>query len=148
MAKAVAAGATAVLLELPVGTHQVAGDAIQIVPGGMGHRHFVSCGTGHDLVAGCLPHDFRFWHDDSVGYPTPLLETVIDPPPSDWAVVLGSGNGSWQTEWRSVPAAIEKHHGRGVYRICQVRLPHRTQTNPAATAFALRLLGFGGQCDS
>jgi hypothetical protein len=137
---AVAAGALAVLLELPVGVHSVGGDAVTVVEGGMGKRHFVSRKTGHALVAGFTSHDFWFWHDATVGYPTPLLETVVDPPPPGWAAILSSGNGSWQTDWRSVPAALEKKCGRGIYRICQIQLPHRTQGNPVAATFAVRLL--------
>jgi hypothetical protein len=141
IAKAVDAGATAVLLELPAGVYRIDGDEINVVPGGMGKRHFVSCGTGHALVEDFATHDFRFWHDAAVGYPTPLLETVVDPPPASWTTILGSGNGSWQTAWNPVPACLEKRRGQGVVRLCQVQLPHRTQGNPAAAIFAARLLG-------
>ena len=86
--QAVSAGATAVILELPVGVHTVAGDAVTVVPGGMGQRHFVDCGTGHPLVQDFRPYDCWFWHDASVGYPTPLLTTVLDPRPP-------AGRRSW-----------------------------------------------------
>lgn len=138
---AVKAGACAVLLELPPGTHRIAGDALTVVPGGMGSRHFAECGTGHPLVCGFEPHDFWFWHDASVGYPTPLLDTVLDPAPSGWSTILGSGNGSWATPWTAVPAAVEKRVGAGVVRVCQVKLAHRTPGNPAAAIFARRLIG-------
>ena len=138
--QAVRAGALAVLLELPAGSHEVGGDVITVVAGGMGKRHFVSRNTGHELVAGFAPHDFWFWHDAAAGYPTPLLETVVDPPPHGWSTILSSGNGSWQSAWHVVAAALEKKQGRGAYRICQVQLPHRTNGNPAAAIFAARLL--------
>jgi len=133
-------GATAVFLELPAGDHEIGGDKISIVPGGMGHRYFTECMTGHPLVAGFEPFDCWLWHDASVDYPTPLLETVIDPAPAGWQTILGSGNGSWQTEWKAVPAAVEKSFGLGMMRICQVKLANRTQTNPSAAIFARRLL--------
>ena len=106
----------------------------------MGHRYFTECLTGHALVAGFEPFDCWLWHDASVGYPTPLLETVIDPAPAGWQTILGSGNGSWQTEWKAVPAAVEKAFGLGIIRICQMKLANRTQTNPSAAVFARRLL--------
>lgn len=138
--RAVRAGATAVLLELPPGVYDVAGDKITIVAGGMGKRHFLSRDTGHPLVEGFVPNEFRFWHDASAGYVTPILETVIDLRPRGWAAILQSGNGSWQTGWQPVPAAIEKRAGKGVYRICQVKLTNRTRANPVAEIFTRRLL--------
>ncbi|MCU0500292.1 MAG: glycoside hydrolase family 2 [Anaerolineae bacterium] len=141
VARAVSAGATAVILELPVGSHSVAGDAVTVVPGGMGQRHYVDCGTGHPLVRDFQPYDCWFWHDASVGYPTPLLSTVLDPAPAGWTPILDSGNGSWATDWKPAPAAAEKQYGQGVFRICQVQLAHRTRTNPQAGVLARRLLG-------
>lgn len=138
---AVNAGATAVFLELPIGKHVLAGDEISVAPGGMGHRHFVSCSNGHDLVADFQPYDCWFWHDARAGHPTPLLATVLDSVPAGWTTILESGNGSWATAWKQVPAAVEKSFGRGKIRICQVMLAHRTKTNPAAALLARRLLG-------
>ena len=145
VASIVKAGGTAVLLELPPGEHAVLGDTLKVVPGGMGPRHFADCGTGHDLVAEFQPYDFWFWHDGAVGYPTPLLTTVIDSAPTGWCTVLESGNGSWTNEWKPVPAAMEKSFGEGVIRVCQVKLVNRTRTNPAAALFARRLLGVDSQ---
>jgi len=145
---AVKVGATVIFLELPVGKHKLAGDEISVVSGGMGQRHFVSCSTGHELVAGLRPYDCWFWHDESVGHPTPLLATVLDPAPPGWTTILESGNGSWTTPWQPVPAAVEKQVGLGVMRICQVKLVHRTKTNPTAALFARRLLKVVSQNDS
>jgi len=137
---AVRAGATAVLLELPAGDYKIGGDSIKIVPGGMGHRYFADCGTGHPLVADFASHDCWYWHDTVAGYPTPMLETVLDPAPAGWKTILSSGNGSWQTEWKPVPAVAEKQFGHGLLRICQIKLASRTATNPPAAIFARRLL--------
>ena len=141
----VQAGGTAVLLEIPPGQHSVLNDTLNVVPGGMGSRHFASCGTGHDLVTDFQPYDFWFWHDRAVGHPTPLLQTVIDPAPTGWSTILESGNGSWTNDWKPVPAAVEKSFGEGVIRVCQVKLVNRTTTNPAAAVFARRLLSLDCQ---
>ncbi len=137
---AVKGGATAVFLELPVGKHVVPGGELTVAPGGMGQRHFVDCSTGHALVADFQPYDCWFWHDRLVGHPTPLLATVLDPAPVGWAAVLKSGNGSWATDWKPVPAAVEGRFGNGTVRVCQVKLANRSETNPAAAIFARRLL--------
>jgi hypothetical protein len=142
---AVKAGGTAVFLELPVGQHRVMGEILTVVPGGMGPRHFANCGTDHELVEGFQPYDMWFWHDEEVGYPTPLLTTVFDPAPAGWSAILESGNGSWNNDWKPVPVAIEKSLGEGVLRVCQVKLASRTRTNPAAAIFARRLLSLDFQ---
>ena len=142
---AVQAGGTAVLLELPPGTHSVLGDTLELVSGGMGPRHFADCGTGHELVEGFKPYDFWFWHDMTVGYATPLLSTVCDFAPPGWDTVLESGNGSWANGWKSVPAVLERNIGEGVIRVCQIKLVNRTRTNPVAAIFARRLLNLDCQ---
>lgn len=137
---AVKAGATVVFLELPLGQHDLPGGELTVVAGGMGQRHFVNCNTGHALVEDFQPYDCWFWHDDAVGYPTPLLATVLDPAPDGWVTILESGNGSWESDWRPVPAAVERRFGQGMVRVCQVKLAHRLATNPSAAIFARRLL--------
>ena len=137
---AVKTGATAVFLELPVGNHAVPGGELTVALGGMDHRHFVGCSTGHELVADFQPYDCFFWHDAKLGYPSPLLATVLDPVPTGWTTILESGNGSWESDWKSVPAAVEKQVGQGTVRVCQVKLAHRSATNPVAAIFTRRLL--------
>jgi hypothetical protein len=141
--QAVTAGATAVFLEIPPGRYKIVGDDLTVIVGGMGSRFYVNCGTGHTLVSDFAPYDFWYWHDAALGYPTPLLETVLDPMPAGWTTILASGNGSWTTPWKTVPAVAEKRLGLGVLRVCQVKLAHRTKTNPSAAIFARRLLGVG-----
>jgi len=138
---AVEKGATAVFIELPAGQLEILGDTLEIAPCGMKPRHFSSRATGHPLVAGFAPADFRFWYDASAGYVTPLLATTFTAP--GWTPILTSGNGNWSGDWEPALAAAEKRHGRGYFRICQVCLVHRTRYNPAAGIFARRLLGLG-----
>ena len=137
--RAVAAGATAVLLGLPTGRNAVAGTEIEIRGCAMGARHFVSRDTGHPLVAGFRPNDFRFWYDQTVGYVTPLLATTFTAP--SWRPVLTSGNPNEEGKWVRTLAAAEAPYGKGLFRICQVSLAGRTQGNPAARLFAQRICG-------
>jgi len=136
--KAVSSGATLVMLEIPEGDHEIAGDQIVVLACGMGARHFVSRDTGHPLVAGFEPTDFRFWYDPDEDRPAPLLRTTFDAP--GWTPILTAGNGGWSGEWRPMLAAAEKIIGKGRVRICQVSLAGRT-VNPVAESFALRMIG-------
>ncbi len=138
---AIKAGATALFLDLPAGKHSLPGGELSVIAAGMGPRHFADCGTGHPLVADFHPYDCWFWHDEAAGYPTPLLATVLDDAPAGWIPILQSGTGSWATEWKAAPAAVEKHFGRGIIRVCQVRLANRVATNPTAAILARRLSG-------
>ncbi|HTR42585.1 MAG TPA: glycoside hydrolase family 2 TIM barrel-domain containing protein [Pseudomonadales bacterium] len=142
---AVRAGATAVLLELPVGRHSLLGHELKVVAGGMGPRHFAESNSDHDLVAGFKPYDFWFWHDHKAGHPTPLLDTVFESVPTGWQTIIKSGNGSWTNEWKPVAAVMEQGLGQGIIRLCQVKLAHRIKTNPAAALFAHRLLNLDRQ---
>lgn len=134
---AVESGALAVFVELPAGNYEIGGSALRVEPCGMGGRHFVSRDTGHALVAGFEPEDFKFWYDPAVDRPSPLLETVLDAP--GWTPILMSGNGGWEKDWHAAPAAVEMQRGAGAYRVCQVTLAGRL-VNPVARLFAGRLL--------
>ncbi|NLG48908.1 MAG: hypothetical protein GX552_02210, partial [Chloroflexi bacterium] len=136
---AVEQGAIAVLLELPVGEFALADSTITIERAGMNPRHFVSRQTGHPLVAGFQPNDFRFWHDSRTGYVTPILHTTFSA--KGWDAILTSGNGDWSSGWGPALAVAEQRLGKGAFRICQLSLAGRTTTNPVARLFAQRLLG-------
>jgi hypothetical protein len=132
-------GATAVFLELPDGEYKIAGSTVNVEKCGMGARNFVSRDTGHRLVQGFRPDDFKFWYDASVGYVTPLLETTFCA--EEWEPILASGNGSWESgEWKPTLAAAERADGEGEWRVCNVKLAGRIQGNPVARIFATRLL--------
>ena len=135
---AVQKGAMAVLLSLPVGTHRVGSHSIEVRMAGMGPRHFVSCDSGHPLVAGFKNEDFNFWFDETLGHASPILATVLEA--DGWSCILESGDGGWGRPWGPVPVSVEKSDGDGSWRICQVELPNRLRSNPAAVIFAQRLL--------
>lgn len=139
---AVQAGATAVFLEIPAGEYAVGGSKITVQACGMGARHFVSRNTGHPLVAGFQPEDFRMWYSPAADRVVPLLETTLKA--EDWLPVLTSGNGVWGGGWAPALAAAERRHGKGRFLICQVALAGRTTTNPVADLFARRLVNLRG----
>jgi len=135
---AVQKGATAIFLEMPAGEHVLGCSKVKVDPCGMGARHFVSRNTGHPLMAGFQSEDFRLWHDPAVDRIAPLLETCFQV--EGWTPILVTGNGGWGGEWGPALAAAEKRDGKGLYRICQVTLAGRTDTNPVANLFARRLI--------
>lgn len=138
--EAVRRGAIAVFLTPPVGEYPVGPGLIRVQKAGMGPRHFVDCSTGHPLVEGFSPQDFKFWFDESRGYVSPLLHTVLEADET-WTPILQTGDGGWSRKWGAVPAAAELNDGLGIWRVCQVDLVNRVETNPVARIFAHRLLG-------
>jgi hypothetical protein len=137
--RAVQQGTTAVLLEWPAGSHEIAGNRVEITPCGMGARHFVSRASGHRFCATFTPSDFRFWYNADGSCITPLLATTFIA--AGWVPILTSGNGDWASGWKPALAAAEKRWGEGYFRLCQVALAGRIVGNPAATLFARQLLG-------
>jgi hypothetical protein len=139
---AVKNGATAIFLEIPAGEHVIGGETITMESCGMGARHFVSRDTGHSLVAGFEPGDFRLWYDPATDRISPLLETCFRA--EGWTPILttGSGGGTLPspTAWSPALAAAEKRDGAGAWRICQVALAGRVAANPVAGMFARRMV--------
>ena len=134
--QAVRDGARAVFLELPKGKHQIGGAEITVggtVGGTTGKLHFVSRATGHRLVEGFQPEDFKFWYDGRVDRPSPLLKKPAFSGPG-WEPILLSHNAL---------AAGWKGDGNGHWCICQIELAGRTSGNPVAFMFAQRLLSGG-----
>lgn len=141
--KLVAAGKTALLLELPSGDHPLADSRVNVGNTIMGQYYFVSPTTGHDLVKGFEPQDFRLWYHGGKGMIQPFLRAMVNAP--DWQEILQTGTTSWtpNSSWSS--AACEKKVGKGVFRICQLQLTDRVKYNPAAYDFLNRLIGPQGQ---
>lgn len=129
IAQAVHDGARAVFLELPEGKYAIAETEVAVggTPTGL---HFVSRATGHNLVEGLLPNDFKFWHDARASYPTPLLR-MPGFQAAGWEPILLTHN-AW--------AAGGKADGKGHWCICQIDLADRIVGNPVAAIFARRLL--------
>jgi hypothetical protein len=136
---AVANGATALILELPPGTHHLAGDTLTIEEAGMEKRHFVSRDPVHPLAARFRENDFRFWFDPDLDRVSPLLDSLMLPHPA-WTPVLRTGQGGWGQSWQPAFAVAEKSHGTGRLVICQLKLAGRL-ANPAARLLAEALAG-------
>ena len=139
-------GSSALLLELPEGKHELPETVVEVTKCGMGARHFVARNTGHPLVAGLEPGDFRLWFDHAVDRIAPILETTFTA--AGWIQILTSGNGDWHGGWAPAFAAAEKRDGHGVWRICNLKLAGRIRGNPVADGFARRLLQEGRSTDA
>lgn len=130
-------GIPAVFIELPEGEHILLANKIKVEACGMGPRHFVSRATGHSLVCGFHPEDFRFWYDRHVDCPAPLLHSLVKG--EGWDAVLKTGQGGWGLAWSPAAACVEKKLGCGVIRVCQLDLAGRMD-HPIAREFAKRLV--------
>lgn len=131
-------GGLLVVQELPQGEYIIAGKRVQIKNCSMLPLHFVSRDTGHPLVEGFKPDDFKYWYDEEAGYITPLLDATVQVEGS--AMILTSGNQDENGNWEKTGAAVEYTYGLGRVRICQVKLTGRTGKNPVAKEFCRRLL--------
>ena len=142
----VSAGARLVFLELPPGEYAIAGSGVRVEECSMRPRHFVSRATGHPLVAGFAPEDFKCWFEPAAGHITPLLASVFEG--AGWRPILGSGNARADGAWEPRLAAAERRSGKGAYVICQIALAGRTRHNPAAQRFARRLIGLDAEAEA
>ena len=131
-------GGLLVMMELPLGEYTIAKKKVQIKNCSMLPLHFVSRDTGHPLVEGFKPDDFKYWYDGAVGYITPLLDATVQVEGS--AMILTSGNQDDNGNWEKTGAAVEYGYGLGKVRICQVKLTGRISMNPVAKEFGRRLL--------
>jgi hypothetical protein len=136
-------GATVVIEALPEGKHVIAEKDVSVKACGMRALHFVSRKTGHELVRGFEPYDFRYWYDEREDMITPILRTTFL---AEGAVpILTSGNSLRGSAWgqRLYPAlaCAEIPHGSGKIIINQVDLKSHI-TNPAAKIFADRLYSY------
>jgi hypothetical protein len=83
---AVRRGAMAVLFSLSVGENVIGSQSIGVRQAGIRPRHFVSCDSGHPLVAGFHREDFKFWFDENLGHASPILSTVLEAGAVRWAL--------------------------------------------------------------
>ena len=128
IAAAVHNGALAVLLNLRPGKYHVGGSDVAV--DAPGELHFVSRATGHPLVAGFQPDDFKFWCDAKLDRVSPLLRTPGFQAAA-WSPVLSTFGKM---------AVGCKADGKGRWCISQIELADRIAGNPVAAIFAQRLL--------
>ncbi|MBQ9746913.1 MAG: glycoside hydrolase family 2, partial [Clostridia bacterium] len=133
-------GATVVIEGLPVGAHDICGTEVRVKTCGMRALHFVSRRTGHELVRGFEPYDFRYWYDEREDMITPILRTTFL---AKGAVpILTSGNSlrgsAWGQRLYEALACAELPCENGKIIINQVDLKNHL-INPVARIFADRL---------
>jgi hypothetical protein len=134
----VSRGKKVVFLELTSQTYQIANTSVEIDKTGMNDFYFVSPSSGHRLVRDFRPLDFRLWYNGDDKLIDPLLGyTVIS---REWTPILLSTASNWSEDKGTVMAASELKYGKGVFRICEVKLTDRIQFNPTALLFFNRLL--------
>ena len=129
----VAAGGKLVLLELPAGDYRIGAGDVKVERTTMGEYYFASPEVPHPLMKAFKPMDFKMWYDPAAGYVHPLLGHTVSAP--GWTPLLLSGNSSWVEDRGPVMAACELRHGKGLFRISEVKLAGRT-VNPVAGYFA------------
>lgn len=131
-------GKTVVFLELPSDSYKIANSDILIKKTSMGEYFFVNPQTGHHLVEEFKPLDFRYWYNEKSECIAPLLSNIIIAP--DWIPVITSGATNWIEDKGTVNAVAELPYGNGVFRICEVKLNNRINTNPVVYRFLKNLL--------
>ena len=136
-------GATVVIEDLPVGEHKICGEEVRVKACGMRALHFVSRKTGHELVRGFEPYDFRYWYDEREDMITPILSSTFLAEGAK--PILTSGNSlrgsAWGQKLYPALACAELAAGRGKVIINQVDLKNHL-INPAAKIFANRLYSY------
>ena len=131
-------GARVVVLNLPPGTWEITESEKAVIEAcGMGSRHFVSRATGHPLVNGFQPDDFRFWYDDEHRHIAPLLNNLIVG--EGGIPVLSSGQLAWGQPLTVADAVREYAIGEGALLLCCLELKGR-MANPVAREFLERLI--------
>ena len=136
-------GGRVVFLELPPGEYEIGGSVVKVSECMMRPREFVSRATGHPLVEGFGPEDFKCWYDPEAGWFRPLLGTVFEA--EGWIPILTSGNGvsGGGGTWKAKLASAELPAGNGSYIVCQIGLEAWAKHNPIAGIFLHRLMEGG-----
>ena len=136
-------GKTVVIEALPEGAYSICGTEVRVKACGMRALHFVSRKTGHALVRGFRPNDFRYWYSESEDMITPILRTTFT---AEGAIpILTSGNSlrgsAWGQKLYKALACAEIRAGSGKIIINQVDLKNH-MVNPVAQIFANRLYSY------
>jgi len=136
-------GKTLIINSLPVGTHDIAGTTVKVKNCGMRALHFVSRKTGHKLVRGFTPYDFRYWYDKKEDMITPLLRRTFTA--DNMTPILTSGNSltgsAWGQKLYPALACAEMSYGKGKIIINEVELDSHL-SNPVAKIFKNRLMSY------
>ena len=133
-------GNTVVVNTLPAGEYNICGTTVKVKSCGMRALHFVSRKTGHELVKGFSPYDFRLWYSEKDDMITPLIKNTFI---ADGArPILTSGNSlrgsAWGQKLYTALACAEISVGNGKIIINEVDLDSHIK-NPVALKFRNKL---------
>lgn len=131
-------GKSVLFLELKQGEYAIGNSNIAVENTAMGSYYFASPTTGHSIVKDNKPMDFKFWYHQEKEMVAPFLNTVFIA--NNWVPIISSGSTNWVGDKGDALAVAEMKYGRGKFRVCQLQLNHRLNTNPTARIFVERLL--------
>ena len=136
-------GATVILNGLRPGEYQFDTVKLKVKACGMRPLHFVSRKTGHPLVEGYTPYDFRLWYDGQADRITPLIRCTFTAEGAE--PILTSGNSlrgsAWGQPLYPALACAEFKIGKGKLIVNQVDLASHL-ANPVARSFYNRLVTY------
>lgn len=138
-----AEGKTLILTGFKPGTYDIGGTEVFVKSCGMRPLHFVSRKTGHPLVEGFGPYDFRLWYSEAEDCITPIIRTTFRA--EGMTPILKSGNtlsgSAWGKKLHPALVCAEMPYGKGKIVINTADLDSHLQ-NPVARIFRNRLLRF------
>ncbi len=136
-------GKTVLVQNLLPGTYDIDGKEVKVKACGMRALHFVSRKTGHELVDGFTPYDFRLWYSEAEDCMTPILHYTFLAEGAK--PILTSGNSlrgsAWGQKLYPAFACAELPIGNGKIIINEVDLNSHLM-NPIAARFRNRLVTY------
>lgn len=136
-------GETVIINGLRPGEYQFGDTKVKIKSCGMRPLHFVSRKTGHPLVEGYDPYDFRLWYNEQADMMTPIIRFTFIAEGAK--PILTSGNSlrgsAWGQPLYPALACAEIPYGKGKIIINEVDLDSHLQ-NPVARSFFNRLVQY------
>ena len=136
-------GNTVIINNLLPGIYDIDGSEVKVKACGMRPLHFVSRKTGHKLVEGFTPYDFRLWYSEAEDMLTPLIRYTFTA--ENAKPILTSGNSlrgsAWGQKLYPACACAELPVGNGKIIINEVDLDSHLK-NPVAVKFRNRLVTY------
>ncbi len=117
------------ICDLPIGTHEIAGETVTVEPCPHTAVYFLSRRTGHPAVAEFEPNDFKYWYDAGKDRLTPIAKNCFR---ADGFTPILICNGDFDTRL----AVAEKYYEGKRYIVCMADL---RQENPVAKRFLKNL---------
>ena len=124
-----------ILINPSIGTHQIAGEQVEVKACGMLPVHFASRKTGHSAVAEFLPRDFSYWYNAKEDCITPIAEKTFTAP--GFTPILLGNNTDADGNWGPALICGEKEHDGKRYIVCTLDI---REENPVAQRFLRNLM--------